>query len=60
MDSEMPDRDPAHSGQESSVEAWQAKVDRLQEIVCMLLVKNQAMRMAFLIDGRKDGENGSV
>lgn len=46
MDSETQHRDPPPSGQELSVEDWQAIVDRLQELVCMLLMKNQTMRTA--------------
>ena len=45
MDSEIPHRDPP-SGQQRSVEDWQATIDRLQELVCMVLMKNQTMRTA--------------
>jgi hypothetical protein len=31
--------------QELSAEDWRAKVERLQEIVCALLLENQAMRV---------------
>jgi hypothetical protein len=45
MGSEKRGRDPQSNEQESSVEYWQAKVDSLQEIVCLLLMENQAMRL---------------
>ena len=34
------------SGQAQPQEDWQAKVERLQELVCSLLLKNQTLRMA--------------
>jgi hypothetical protein len=46
MDSETQHRESPPSGQESSVEDWQATIERLQELVCMLLMKNQTMRTA--------------
>lgn len=46
MDTGKQRRDPLSNGQEPSVEDWQARVDRLQEIVCLLLTKNQTMRTA--------------
>ena len=60
MDSETNHRDPPPSGQESSVEDWQATVDRLQELVCMLLMKNQTMRTALLTERRKEENRGSI
>jgi hypothetical protein len=38
--------------QEPLAEDWQAKVEGLQEAVCLLLIKNQEMRMAL---SAKDG-----
>lgn len=32
--------------QDQLAEDWQAKVDSLQKTVCLLLIKNQSMRMA--------------
>ena len=46
MDTEQQPRDLLRNDQEPSTEYWQAKVERLQEAVCSLLMKNQAMRMA--------------
>jgi hypothetical protein len=60
MDSETNHRDPPPSGQESSVEDWQAKVDRLQELICILLMKNQTMRTALLTEMRKETNIGTV
>lgn len=60
MDSETNHRDPSPSGRESSVEDWQAKVDRLQELVCILLMKNQTMRTALLTEMRKEENKGTV
>ena len=37
-----------HNEEQSYAEDWQAKVDRLQEVVCVLLMKNQTMRMSLL------------
>lgn len=45
MDSEKRGRDPQSNEQESSAEYWRAKVDALQELVCMLLMENQTMRV---------------
>jgi hypothetical protein len=44
MDTEKRGRDPQTNEQEPSAEYWQAKVDCLQEIVCLLLMENQTMR----------------
>jgi len=33
------------TGRESSKDDWQSQIDRLQGIVCMLLIKNQVLRM---------------
>jgi len=60
MDSETNHRDPPPNGQESSVEDWQAKVDRLQALVCFLLMKNQIMRTALLTETRKEENKGTV
>ena len=56
MDTEKQLRDSLTNEQEASAEDWRAKVERLQEAVCLLLtgfkvitevlMKNQAMRMA--------------
>jgi hypothetical protein len=43
MDTEKHRRDQPNE-QEPSAEDWQAMVHCLQEIVCLLLMKNQAMR----------------
>jgi hypothetical protein len=48
MDTGKHRRDPLTNEQELSAEDWQARVDRLQEVVCLLLIKNQTMRMALL------------
>jgi hypothetical protein len=45
MDAEKQSRDPQINQQEHSADYWQAKVDSLQEIVCLLLLENQAMRL---------------
>jgi hypothetical protein len=45
MDTERQSRDLLANHQESSAEDWQARVERLQEVVCLLLMKNQTMRM---------------
>jgi len=37
--------------QEFQPEDWQAKVQGLQETVCLLLIKNQEMRMALSAEG---------
>ena len=55
MDSETSHRDAPPSGHEYSVEEWQAKVDCLQELVCILLTKNQTMRMALLSEKQSTG-----
>jgi hypothetical protein len=60
MDSETNHRDPPPGGQESSVEEWQAKVDRLQELVCILLMKNQTMRAALLTEMRNEENKGTI
>lgn len=62
MDSESQHRDPPPSGQEPSVEDWRATVDRLQELVCMLLMKNQTMRTTLsnvTMQLRVDAANGT-
>jgi hypothetical protein len=45
MDAEQQSREPQRNEKEHSVDYWQAKVDSLQEIVCLLLLENQAMRL---------------
>jgi hypothetical protein len=40
-------QDPVEE-QQPFAEDWQAKVERLQEAVCVLLMKNQTMRMSLL------------
>jgi hypothetical protein len=59
MDSETQDRDPSPSSQESSIEDWQAKVGRLQELVCILLMKNQAMRTTLSTEMRGEAKTDS-
>jgi hypothetical protein len=44
METEKRFRDPQTNQQELTAEDWQAKVDSLEEIVCLLLMQNQAMR----------------
>jgi hypothetical protein len=44
MDTQKQHRNPPTNEQAPSAEAWQANVDSLQEIVCLLLIENQAMR----------------
>jgi hypothetical protein len=46
MDTEQQPRDLLTNDQEPSAEYWQSKVERLQEALCFLLMKNQTMRMA--------------
>jgi hypothetical protein len=36
--------------QEESREDWRAKVDHLERCVCELLLKNQTLRMALLVE----------
>ena len=45
MENEKRHRDPQSNEQEPSAEYWQAKANSLQEIVCLLLMENQAMRV---------------
>jgi hypothetical protein len=58
MDSEHTEIPP--TGRATSQENWQVKVDRLQEIVCMLLMKNQGLRMALSTEREKRKNAGSV
>lgn len=44
MLSEKKHRDPHTDEQEPSADYWQARVDSLEEIVCLLLMENQAIR----------------
>jgi hypothetical protein len=60
MDSETNHRDFPPSGHESSVEDWQAEVDRLQELIYILLMKNQTMRTALLTVTRKEENEGTI
>ena len=60
MDSETNHRDPPPNRQESSIEDWQAKVDRLQELICILLMKNQTMRTVMLTEMRKKDNKGAI
>ena len=60
MDSETNHQDFPPSGHESSLEDWQAKVDRLQELICILLMKNQTMRAALLTEMRKEENDGTI
>jgi hypothetical protein len=45
------------SGQAQPQEDWQAKVERLQEVVCSLLLKNQTLRMA--LQAERAGAQGA-
>jgi hypothetical protein len=54
MDTERQPRDLLKNDQEPSAEYWQAKVERLQEVVCFLLMKNQTMRMALSAEKATD------
>jgi hypothetical protein len=50
MGAEKQTRDELTNDQEPSAEYWQVKVERLQEAVCFLLMKNQTMRMALSVE----------
>jgi hypothetical protein len=50
MDTERQSRDPAVSEQEMPEREWQAKAERLQVCVCLLLEKNQTLRMALVAE----------
>jgi hypothetical protein len=39
---------------ELSAEVLHAKVEYLEEVVCLLLMKNQALRMALPVEGASD------
>ncbi len=54
MDTERQPRDLLTNDQEPSAEYWQAKVERLQEVVCFLLIKNQTMRVALSAEKATD------
>ncbi len=43
MDAEKQRREP-QLNEQTSAEYWQAKLECLQEMVCLLLIENQAMR----------------
>jgi hypothetical protein len=58
MNSAAQDRDSSPTTQES-IEDWEAKVHRLQEIICILLVKNQAMRTALSSEMRGEAKTSS-
>lgn len=45
MDTENQDRQSRINERQPSEEDWQARIERLQEVVRILLIKNQAMRM---------------
>jgi hypothetical protein len=45
-DGEKQSGDPQAGVLELPTEDWKAKVDRLTDVVCLLLMKNQRMRMA--------------
>ena len=48
METARQSRDPAVSKQEKPENDWEAKVERLQECVSLLLLKNQTLRMALV------------
>lgn len=50
MDTERQIRDPAAREQEIPEKDWQAKAERLQVCVCLLLEKNQTLRMALVAE----------
>lgn len=50
MDTEKQPRDLLTNDQQPSPEYLRAKVERLQEVVCFLLIKNQTMRMALSVE----------
>jgi len=52
-DTEQQPRDFLTNDQEPSAEYWQTKVERLEEAVCFLLMKNQTMRMALSAEGNR-------
>jgi hypothetical protein len=60
METERRRRDPLGDEQGPSTEDWQARVDRLQEVVCVLLIKNQAMRMCMPTEPASEQFGGSL
>jgi len=50
MDTGSQNRHPLVNDREPSEEDWQARVDRLQEVVRILFFKNQTMRMSLLVE----------
>ena len=48
MDARSQSRDSAVSKQEMPEKEWEATVERLQECVSLLLLKNQTLRMALV------------
>ena len=46
MDSERSWKEPLDQEEKPGDEDWKARADRLQEIVCALLAKNERMRLA--------------
>jgi hypothetical protein len=59
MDTVNQRRDPLFNEQVPSAEDWQARVDRLQEVVSLLLMKNQTMRMALSTEEQSEQIGGS-
>lgn len=59
MDTGNQRRDPLFNEQVSSAEDWQARVDRLQELVSLLLMKNETMRMTLSIEEQNEQSGGS-
>jgi hypothetical protein len=51
MDLDREQRTSPISEQEPSPENLQARLDRLQELVCLLLAKNHTLRMALIAAG---------
>jgi hypothetical protein len=60
MDSEKQPRDLLTKDPEPSAEYWQAKVERLQEVVCFLLMKNQTLRMGLSAEITTEPFSGSA
>ena len=52
-------RDSLFNEQVFSAEDWQARVDRLQELVSLLLMKNETMRMTLSTEEQNEQSGGS-
>jgi hypothetical protein len=54
MDAETQHRISGSNEQAPSAEDWQATIDRLREVVCILLMKNETMRMTLSTEREKE------